>query len=309
MNKSPEVPPRPVRIPSFSGLRAFEAAARHLSFTKAAMELNVTQTAVSHQVHRLEEELSVKLFTRDRHCIALTKEGQEFLPGVSSALAILRAATEDVKSGNYKHVLRISTLASFAQKWLLPRLPAFQDRHPEITVRITTSPEYVDLRRKGLDLAIRYGHGQWEGVQSEWLMRDSIFPVCSPKFARDNNLHGPEDLQRCMLIKTIGVTEEDWHNWLLSVKSPLHVESLYKFEFDLTVVSIQAAIDGLGIAIGRTSYVASDIAAGRLVAPFAQKIESEGAFYSVTPVEKASKPRVQAFRNWLAEVVVEEGSR
>ena len=168
------------RLPSLNGLRAFEAAARHLSFTQAASELNVTQTAISHQIKRLEQELGVRLFIRQNRALTLTPEASEYLPGVRAAFNDLRLATDRLLRREDGHVLTVSTLASLAAKWLLPRLSAFQEAHPGIDVRITTSTSLVDFQRDNVDAAIRYGRGQWAGLRADWLMADEVFPVCSP---------------------------------------------------------------------------------------------------------------------------------
>ncbi|HEY3890597.1 MAG TPA: LysR family transcriptional regulator, partial [Bradyrhizobium sp.] len=157
------------RLPSLNGLRAFEAAARHLSFTNAATELNVTQTAISHQIRRLEEELGVRLFIRQNRALALTPEAAQYLPGVRAAFNDLRFATDRLLRTDNENVLTVSTLASLAAKWLLPRLPAFQEAHPGIDVRITTSTALVDFKSGNVDAAIRYGRGHWPGLRADWL--------------------------------------------------------------------------------------------------------------------------------------------
>src|ERR1700757_3324833 len=165
------------RLPSLNGLRAFEAAARHMSFTVAASELNVTQTAISHQIRRLEEELGIRLFVRQNRALTLTPQGKDYLPGVRAAFNDLRLATDRLLRKDNEHVLTVSTLASLAAKWLLPRLTSFQQAHPGIDVRITTSTSLVDFRRDDVDAAIRYGGGQWQGLRADWLMADELFPV------------------------------------------------------------------------------------------------------------------------------------
>src|SRR6202012_5340208 len=164
------------RLPSLNGLRPFEAAARHLSFTNAATELNVTQTAISHQIRRLEEELGIRLFVRQNRALALTPPARDYLPGVRAAFNDLRLATDRLLRKDNDHVLTVSTLASLAAKWLLPRLSAFQEAHPSIDVRITTSSALVDFRGGDVDAAIRYGRGNWQGLRAEWLMADDFFP-------------------------------------------------------------------------------------------------------------------------------------
>src|ERR1700726_2763794 len=166
------------RLPSLNGLRAFEAAARHLSFTVAASELNVTQTAISHQIRRLEEELGIRLFIRKNRALALTPEARDYLPGIRAAFNDLRLATDRLLGHENEHVLTVSTLASLAAKWLLPRLSAFQEAHPGIDVRITTSTSLVDFQSGDVDAAIRYGRGNWAGLRAAWLTGDQTFPGC-----------------------------------------------------------------------------------------------------------------------------------
>src|SRR6202048_1327030 len=168
------------RLPSLNGLRAFEAAARHLSFTVAASELNVPQTAISHQIRRLEQELGIRLFIRQNRALALTPAAKDYLPGVRAAFNDLRLATDRLLRRDNDHVLTVSTLASLAAKWLLPRLSAFQETHPGIDVRITTSTGLVDFRSGDVDAAIRYGRGHWPGLRADWLMADDMFPVWRP---------------------------------------------------------------------------------------------------------------------------------
>src|ERR1700750_1591245 len=174
------------RLPSLNGLRAFEAAARHLSFTLAAAELNVTQTAISHQLRRLEEELGIRLFVRQNRALALTPEARDYLPGVRAAFNDLRLATDRLLRRDDIKGLRAATIASLAAKWLLPRLTDFQEANPGIDVRITTSTSLVDFQRDNVDAAIRYGRGQWPGLRAEWLRRGELFPVCSSSLLRSD---------------------------------------------------------------------------------------------------------------------------
>src|ERR1700682_6825328 len=165
------------RLPSLNGLRAFEAAARHLSFTQAASELNVTQTAISHQIKRLEEELGVRLFVRQNRARTLTPEARDYLPGIRAAFNDLRLATDRLLRKDDDHVLTVSTLASLAAKWLLPRLSTFQEAHPGIDVHITTSPGLVDFRTGDVDAGIRYGRGHSPGLRADWLIGAQFFAV------------------------------------------------------------------------------------------------------------------------------------
>ena len=288
------------RLPSLNGLRAFEAAARHLSFTQAASELNVTQTAISHQIKRLEHELGVRLFIRQNRALTLTAEASEYLPGVRAAFNDLRLATDRLLRREDDHVLTVSTLASLAAKWLLPRLSAFQEAHPGIDVRITTSATLVDFQRDNVDAAIRYGRGQWQGLRADWLMADEVFPVCSPALLKGGRpLRSPEDLRDHVLLHTSNANSDDWRLWLTAAGLPADLSRQPGITFDLIFMTIQAAIDGIGVAMGRTSYVQDDITKGRLVVPFKIALPADAGFYLVSPQGRRDTPKLAAFRKWL----------
>ena len=288
------------RLPSLNGLRAFEAAARHLSFTLAASELNVTQTAISHQIRRLEEELGIRLFIRQNRALALTPEARDYLPGVRAAFNDLRLATDRLLRKEDDKVLTVSTLASLAAKWLLPRLTDFQEQHPGIDVRITTSTSLVDFQRDNVDAAIRYGRGQWPGVRADWLMADELFPVCSPSLLRgDKPLRRPEDLRNHPLLHTSNANSDDWRLWLTAAGLPVDIARQPGITFDMIFITIQAAIDGIGVAMGRTSYVQDDIAKGRLVVPFKIALPADAGFYLVAPEGRREPPKLAAFRQWI----------
>lgn len=288
------------RLPSLNGLRAFEAAARHLSFTSAAAELNVTQTAISHQIRRLEEELGVRLFVRQNRTLALTPQARDYLPGIRAAFNDLRLATDRLLRTDDDRVLTVSTIASLAAKWLLPRLPAFQEAHPAIDVRITTSTALVDFKNGDVDAAIRYGRGQWPGLRADWLMADQLFPVSSPALLKgERPLRCPEDLADHTLLHTSGGYNDDWRLWLTAAGQPANISKHPGLSFDMIFMTVQAAIDGLGVAIGRTSYVEADIAKGRLVVPFKTTLPDDWGFYLVSPKATADKPKLTAFRQWL----------
>ena len=292
------------RLPSLNGLRAFEAAARHLSFTLAASELNVTQTAISHQIRRLEEELGIRLFIRQNRALALTPEARDYLPGVRAAFNDLRLATDRLLRKEDDKVLTVSTLASLAAKWLLPRLTDFQEQHPGIDVRITTSTGLVDFQRDNVDAAIRYGRGQWPGVRADWLMADELFPVCSPSLLRgDKPLRRPEDLRNHPLLHTSNTNSDDWRLWLTAAGLPVDIARQPGITFDMIFMTIQAAIDGIGVAMGRTSYVQDDIAKGRLVVPFKIALPADAGFYLVPPEGRREAPKLAAFRNWMIAAV------
>ncbi len=271
-----------------------------MSFTLAATELNVTQTAISHQIRRLEAELGVTLFLRLKTGLALSEDGQAYLPGVRSAFHALRDSTQQLLESRGSSVLTISTLVSVASKWLLPRLPAFQQAFPDIDVRISAATDLVDFRRGGIDAAIRYGRGDWKGLRADFLMADEIFPVCSPAMAKA--LNTPADLANHTLVQVSGLTADDWRAWLSAAGQPAQLAAGAKLTFDLAMMAVQAAIDGQGVCIGRSTYVNDDLRAGRLVAPFDMRLQDDLGFYLVTPHETADSTKISAFRQWLVAV-------
>lgn len=287
------------RLPSLNGLRAFEAAARHLSFTNAAAELNVTQTAISHQIRRLEEELGIKLFLRQNRALTLTPQARDYLPGVRAAFNDLRLATDRLQRKGNDRVLTISTLASLASKWLLPKLSTFQAAHPDIDVRITTSTSLVDFNAGDVDAAIRYGRGQWPGLRADWLTADQVFPVCNPALlAGERPLRSPADLAHHTLLHSSGY-DDDWRLWLTAAGLSADIAKQPSLSFDMIFMTLQAAIDGLGVAISRTTYVEGDLAKGRLMVPFQIRLPADAGFYLVAPEAAAETPKLAAFRKWL----------
>ncbi len=297
-----------VSLPSLNGLRAFEAAARHLSFTRAAAELNVTQTAISHQIRRLEEQLGLRLFLRRNRALLLTREAQAYLPAVRAAFEDLRQATARLRRADCDGVLTLSATPSLAAKWLVTRVASFQDAHPGIEVRITASTHLVDFRREEVDMAVRYGRGHWSGLRADWLMAEEFFPVCSPALLKgERALRRPADLAQHTLLHAT-VSREDWQLWLTAAGMPSSLALRRGLSFDQSFMAIQAAIDGLGVALGRTPFVEADIAAGRLVVPFDVVLPDEAGFYVVAPEETADAPKIALLRDWLIASVT-PGSR
>ena len=290
-------------LPSLNGLRAFDAAARHLSFTRAAAELNVTQTAISHQIRRLEDQLGIRLFVRRNRSLLLTREAQDYLPAVRAAFDDLRRATARLQRQDRDSLLTVSTTASLAAKWLVTRVAAFQDAHPAIEVRITTSTHLVDFKREEVDMSVRYGRGSWPGVRAQWLMAEDIFPVCSPALLKaPKPLRRPEDLVHHTLLHA-SVLREDWQLWLTAAGLPVSIAQRRGLNFDQSFMTLQAAMDGLGVALGRTRLVEADIAAGRLVVPFDVVLPSDAGFYVVAPDDTADTPKIALFRDWLIKSV------
>lgn len=287
------------RLPPLNALRAFEAAARHLSFTRAAGELNVTQAAISHQVKALEERLGLSLFRRVNRGLLLTEEGQSLFPVIRDALDTLADGVERVRQRETRGMLTVSVLPSFAVKWLVPRLSHFQDRHPDIDLRISASERLVDFARDAIDIAVRFGRGFWPGLRVDRLFREAFTPVCSPALARQ--LKEPADLARVVLLEEdMLLTPElpTWRDWLAAAGVG-NVDPSRGPRFSHTHIMLQAAIDGRGVALSQVVLAADDLAAGRLVAPFALRLPTDYAHYVVGPSVTADRPKVKAFREWM----------
>ena len=296
-------------LPPLNGLRAFEAAARHMSFTDAAEELSVTQAAISHQVRGLEQRLGLKLFVRRNRSLLLSEAGQAYLPSVRAAFDQLNEATEKLLQKDKGGNLTVTTTSSFAVKWLVPRLGGFQRSHPEIDVRVSTGTSLVDFSREDVDIGIRYGRGQWSNLLAERLVSEDVMPVCAPSLLKGpNGLKKPADLRRFNLLH-IGSFPDDWQVWLTAagVKG---VDSSRGVSFDFALAAYQAAMDGLGVALGRNPLVEPDLKAGRLVVPFEFKRSSDFAYYLVYPPEAIRRRKIKAFRDWivsLSEVAQQAG--
>ena len=295
----------PRRLPPLNALRAFEAAARHLSFTKAAEELNVTQAAVSHQVKGLEERLGLPLFKRNNRSLLLTDAGQAYLPPLREAFDAIAIATEGLQQRSGEGPLRISALNSLAAKWLMPRLPDFRARNPGIDVLIHTSDRLVDFARDGIDVGIRYGRGAYAGVVCDYLMSDSCFPICSPKLLEDpeHPLRTPDDLRHHTLLNDDAPNVPgmpDWRMWLRAARVR-GLDPSHGIAYSDSAMLVQAAVEGQGVAIGRLSLAEFDLAAGRLVKPFDLEIPSQYSYYLAIPPANLELPKVKAFRTWIIE--------
>lgn len=287
----------PRRLPSLNALKAFEAAARHGSFTRAAEELCVTQGAVSHQVKALESELGLMLFRRERQRLAITEAGRTYLETVRDAFDRLAAGTERLLQRQGAGSLTVSTSPNFAAKWLVHRLARFAEAHPGIELRIGATVQHVDFARDDVDLAIRHGDGNWPGLHVIRLCVERLFPVCSPALLRGRaGLRRPADLARHTLLHLND--RQDWAKWF---------EAAGIDGIDLTRgpvvnqanLAIDAAIDGQGVALARTALVAWDLLAGRLACPFGPALAVPYAYWIVCPKATAAQPKIAAFRDWL----------
>lgn len=287
------------RLPPLTSLRAFEAAGRHLSFTKAAEELTVTQAAISHQVKALEEHLDVALFLRLPRQLELTKAGKILLPVVRAAFDRIGESVAELNKDVASSALTVKLAPSFAAKWLLPRLDDFRRKHPQIELSLTHSNEAADFRRQPIDIAITYGKGDWRGVIADRVLSIDFFPVCSPAFMQgEHPLTNPENLAHYTLLHD--TDHVAWSNWL-ALAGIENVDPKRGTVVDDTNVLIQAATDGLGIALGSTHFVADRLASGHLVRPFDTTLHNDYAYYVVCPKKHLKRSGVAVFKTWLMD--------
>ena len=284
-------------------LRAFEAAARHLSFSRAAEELNLTHGAVSHALRNLEAELATPLFRRKGNAMLLTDAGQRLASHVRDALARLERGLDDVRGAEgARQTLTVSVLPAFAAHWLLPRLAGFYALHPEIDVVLRATPALADLSRDEADVAIRYGPGCWPGLASEKLMDEEVFPVCSPGFLDRHPVHEPADLLRVTLLRDVRQPWEDWFRSAgLAASEPDRGPS-----YNDAGLLLQSAAAGHGVALARGHLVQEELEAGRLVRLFPDSARASYAYFVVLPQHRAIAPKVRAFTQWLGDQVAAE---
>ncbi|HEV7246415.1 MAG TPA: transcriptional regulator GcvA [Shinella sp.] len=286
------------RLPSLSGLRAFEAAARHLSVTLAAGELNVTPGAVSLQIRDLEQSLSVRLFDRLPRQLRLTEDGEGYFKAMRSAFRLMREATDELLARARPTTLSISCTPTFAAQWLVPRLPNFEERLPGVDIRISASNRLVDFVRDGVDIAIRHGFGRYEGLVSERLLDDNLVPVIAPALRETQPLDEPADLANHILIHD--VHRQDWRLWLEAM-GVTGIDAMRGPVFTDSNGAIEAAKAGDGVALVRLSLVAREIQERRLVAPFSRGVSTGLAYYIVYPPGALDRPAVTALRQWLTD--------
>lgn len=304
------------RLPPLASLRAFEAAARHLSFARAAEDLLVTPGAVSQQVKLLEDWLGVALFRRLPKGVLLTDAGQLYGGELREVFARLAAASERVRRYAASPVLTISTSPSLGARWLIPRLGEFRGRHPDIDVRIEVNPAPTDFTRENVDVAIRQGPGpSWPGLHADLLFPHVVFPVCSPRLLEGGApLRSPADLARFTLlhedpwIDSLGRLHDiTWSAWLAAVGVE-GVDASRGLHFALSHMSLQAALAGQGVALASQVLAGEDLRAGRLVRPLPQQVKAGTSYWFVCPEGAVTRPRIAAFRAWLLEAAAQERS-
>ncbi len=293
------------RLPPLNSLRAFVVAAKHLSFTKAARELFVTPGAVSQQVKQLEDHLGCTLFRRTKQALLLTDEGQACLPGLIDAFDRMHASLELIETNKQSGVLAVSLAPSFAAKWLVPRLDAFQEQYGDIDVRISVSAGLVNFDDEDIDCAIRYGGGNYPGLLIEKVLSESVYPVCSPDLTKGAGaLRAPADLKAHTLLHDESPDQDpscpDWAMWLRAA-GVTGVNPSRGLKFNQSSLVLEAAIAGRGVALAKARLAARDIRAGRLVRLFNRSHPVDFAYYFVCPKSKATLRKVQLFKEWVLE--------
>ena len=301
-----------LRLPPLNGLRAFEAAARHLSFQKAAEELHVTPAAISHQIKGLEENLGVQLFHRGNRVLELTDGARLCLPKLQEGFDCLREAIERLRSEQDTVTLEVGVAPSLAAKWLMPRLHRFIAAHPEIDVRIFADAHLIDYSERGPgtpsgdgDVCIRFGTGHYSGYRADKLFDVSLLPMCSPKLLEgEHALREPEDLRHHTLLHDgVAYFEHGGTNWEVWLKAAgvEGVDAARGAHFNHTALALEAAVDGSGVVLATPIVAASDLASGRLIRPFALSLPSDFSYYVISQEAKADAPAVASFRDWLFE--------
>ena len=277
-----------------NALRAFESAARHLSFTRAAVELNVTQAAVSQQVRMLEERLGATLFKRLPRGLAITDEGLALRPVLSDAFDRIEAVLRQFEGGHFHEVLTVGAVGTFAVGWLMPRLKSFHEAHPFVELRIMTNNNLVDLAAEGLDFAIRFGDGTWPGSRAAKLFDAPLCALCTPEIAQ--RVRTPADLANEKLLRSYRA--DDWALWFEAAGlAPRPVRGPV---FDSSRLMVEAAIQGAGIALAPASMFERDLAASRLVQPFEIEVQA-GSYWLTSQKGKAATPAMRAFDQWIVK--------
>lgn len=283
------------RLPPLNTLRLFEAAGRHRSFKLAAEELNLTPSAVSHGIQTLEDWLGVPLFVRGHRSLELTSAGRAYLPRIRDALAQLASATEAVPGRRPTGKLSVSVAPTFGLRWLVPNLHRFHERHPDIEVTLDTALRPVEFPRDGIDIAIRMGRGDWPDLYALCLVVEELVPVCSPDMAA--SIAGAADLRSKTLLHVVNVSE-DWAAWA-DLADVADLDLGRGLRMDTLHMALEAAAQGLGVAIGRLPLANADIAAGRLVPVLGPPRPCQTGYWLVTNRDSLARPEVVAFRDWI----------
>lgn len=292
-------------LPPMQVLRAFEASARLLSFTAAAQELNLTQSAVSRQVRALEELLGGELFVRDRQTVRLTAAGEIYAREVRQALQRLASATLGFRAHPGEGTLRLAILPTFGARWLAPRLPDFLGRHPGVSISLVTRLTPVDFRAEPIDAAIHFGLPDWRGAELDFLMPETVVPACSPTFRAQHRIQVPDDLLQVPLLHLVS-RPDAWERWF--AEHHVTAENVRGMLFDQFSVAMQAAMSGLGVALLPAFLCRQELDRGDLVLALDAPLRSTGSYYLAWPAGRGSYPPLASFRAWLRGVAARPAS-
>ncbi|MEO1066872.1 MAG: transcriptional regulator GcvA [Pseudomonadota bacterium] len=289
------------RLPPLNALKAFEATARNLSFSAAAEELHVTPSALSYQVRQLEEHLGQKLFVRLNRAIELTDAGRQLYPGIHTGLLAMAEAVSSLKAETPDDVLIVSTGPAFAAKWLAPRMYRFIEKHPDIELQIAASLKLVDFVQEDPDVAIRFGYGDYPDLHVEPIFDEAVTPMCAPEII-DRGLKEPADLAKFTLLHDDSMKHIEqtpgWPEWLRRA-NVTNVDGTRGVKFNYADHCIDAAVEGAGVALGRSSLATRELRLGRLIAPFDIDITTPAAFWFVCERKDLEREKVSKFRDWL----------
>jgi DNA-binding transcriptional LysR family regulator len=288
----------PIQIPPLPSLRLFEAAARHESFRKAAEELGLTASAVSHGVDSLEKWLGVELFRRRPRGVTLTPAGRHLLPYVSEGLSMIALGAQRLPGRRAERRVILSVAPTFAQLFLVPRLPRFRALHPGIRLSIDTSHRQALFPMEGVDLSIRMGKGAWPGVKSDLLFRERLVPVAAPSYIASVTRNGAIDWTKVTYLR-ISTVEYDWNAWIEGTGAPIEIAD--DLQFDTTMLASEAAVSGAGVVLGRMPLVSPDLQAGRLVKADERIVDIETGYWLVGPTGQETRTVIRSFRNWVLD--------
>jgi LysR family glycine cleavage system transcriptional activator len=290
------------RLPPLNAVRAFEAAARHLSITLAAGELSVTPGAVSRQIQSLESFLGFALLERGHRQVSLTRKGADYFAAATKAVDILREATRRAKRRSQRKQLKVRAYTTFAMRWLIPRLSGFHAAHPDVEVQLAASLDPVDFKKEDLDAAIRLGDGHWSGCKTYRLVANILSPVASPSLlAKGPRLSKPEDLRHHTLLHSIA-RPDDWSHWLHVAGASAKVDARAGMTYESSAMAYAAAVEGQGLAMAQLFLVESDLRDGKLAMPFRKTVDmGEYTYYLLTPSHRPESASMRQFREWLLE--------
>lgn len=288
------------RLPPLNSLKCFESAARHGSFNKAAQELNVTPSAISHQIKGLESFLGIELFRRTKRKVILTDAGASYIKPIKQVFQKLEQATADLMSEQHAGSLRLAVAPAFLTRWLMPRMERFQSRYPDIEIEIRSSMGLVDFSMGDIDMAVYFGNGDWEGVETHYLRPIRLAPVCSPKLIKaDKPINEPNDMRLYPLLH-VSKRSDEWQDWL--VQNDLDPKPFRRgLMFSSGSLTARAAAQGLGIALADVSLITSEIESGQLKVLFDQCLITNRSFYLVFEKNRTLTPSMVAFKEWIIE--------